>query len=350
MGRLEAELRYRILHRLPNFERHYELGAPFVLSFRDVDCRGWHQEFSERIISAAGCGRYLPVFRVSHGEFIMAVGRQKPQDPTLQERFRFIFHEARRKVGLVPRFRSGSADNSYETFAEHEMGHARAVYLESLVAIARDGLLAAALHLTRGFVEYIPKYLRWLELNGVLLHQANYMPFYSVYALLCGPEHTPLLKGRRVLVITSFSPGKQKAVEERLASIGAASIQCYPVSPTKAMFETVDLSKVKGPVDVVLVGAGVGAARILAQMRPLGAVTIDAGFGIDALAFPEKRWRRPFCVPDAEFEEESVEFVGRQEIHMLKRMNAEQGRTSPSLERIEAMLSARRKARGRERR
>ena len=271
----------------------------------------------------------------------MAVGYQAPTHSSWMNYLRFRFAKSGRLVGLLPAFYSGSADNTHELFGRSEMTAARATYLESLRAVARDGILAAALHLTPGYAEYLPKYLRWLDDNHVVLRPENYLPFYSIYALLCGPDSVELVRGRRVLVVTSWTPEKKMAVEWALGTLGARSVQCYPVSPNRAMFDEVQLSSVVRPVDVVLIGAGVGAVRILEQVRPLEAVAIDAGFAIDALAFPEKRWNRPFCVPDSEFDEEKIRFLGRRDIAMLRRLNAEQGRVSPALDRVERILQSR---------
>ena len=44
------------------------------------------------------------------------------------------------------------------------------------------------------------------------------------------------------------------------------------------------------------------------QLKPLNTVVIDGGFVIDALAKPEARWRRAFCIPDDEFDRSRVKF------------------------------------------
>lgn len=331
-------LTHRVVHRLPHFERHYELGAPYILSFRDLDCRVWHEEFSSRIFAAVGCGQHLPVYRMSHGEFIMAVGYQLPPGTSFRSRLIHRYVQLQRRLGLLPVFFSGSSDNSYEVFSANEIARARAIYTAGLRNIAQEGILAAAFNENPGYIEYLPKYLSWLEQKQVPLHAGNYVPFYSVYALLLGPEGKSLLRGRHVLVVTSFTAEKERRLKMELNVLGVASVQLYPVSACKAMFDKLDLSSIRHPVDIALIGAGVGAASILEQLKPIRAVAIDAGFAIDAMAFPEKRWNRPFCVSDETFVSERVKFLEVEDIARLRILNAAQGRNSALLDEIELRI------------
>lgn len=332
MTSLQSQLRHRVVHRLPHFERHYELGAPYILSFRDIDCRDWHAKFANRIIAAVGTRQHLPVYRISHGEFIMAVGYQAPVGASLRSRLVHHFVQCKRWIGLAPSFYSGSQDNSYETFTKGEISRARAIYVSGLRNIANEGILAIAFNENRGFIEYIPKYLRWLERQQICLNADNYMPFYSIYALLLGPESEQILRGRHVLVITSFTPEKQAHLQRELQARGVKSVQCYAVSPTRAMFDIIDLERIRQPVDVVLIGAGVGAASIIEQIKALDAVAIDSGFAIDVIAYREKRWNRPFCVADSEFDLRKITFLEPSDVEMLAALNAAQGKKSELLE------------------
>lgn len=332
MTPLLSQLRHRVVHRLPHFERLYELGAPYILSFRNIDCRDWHAQFANRIIAAVGTRQHLPVYRISHGEFIMAIGYQVPVGASLRSRLIHHYVQLHRFLGLQPAFYSGSNDNSYETFDRHEVARARELYVRCLRNIAREGILAIAFNENRGYIEFITKYLRWLDRREIALNADNYMPFYSIYALLLGPESERILRGRHVLVITSFTPEKQAHLERELQARGVKSVQCYAVSPTRAMFDVIDLERIRQPVDVVLIGAGVGAASVIEQIKALGAVAIDSGFAIDVIAYPERRWNRPFCVPDSEFDLRKIKFLGTSDVEMLAGLNAAQGKQSTLLE------------------
>ena len=74
------------------------------------------------------------------------------------------------------------------------------------------------------------------------------------------------------------------------------------------MFVQIDLSKIQRPVDLVLVGAGVGSVNILAQLATLNTACLDVGFALTTLENPDLRWNRPFCVPDDEFDLQKINF------------------------------------------
>ena len=57
---------------------------------------------------------------------------------------------------------------------------------------------------------------------------------------------------------------------------------------------------------------------MLRQLEPLGVPALDVGFALDIMAQPELRWRRPFCVPDAEFDPERVEFLSPEKKALLR--------------------------------
>lgn len=340
---LEQRLIHRVRHRLPDFERLYELGAPDILAFEPEDCRDWHRRFVDRIFDALDHDVYLPVFRISHGEFIMAVGYRVPPQVGLRSRLGHIYATVMRQIGRQPIFYSGSSDNSYETFTKAELSRAQQIYQNCLRGIAKDGLLAIAFNENSGYIQYIKSYMRWLDCQGISVHRDNYFPFYSVYALFFGADSLRLFNGRNILVITSLTPDKKLRIDQNLQRRGVASVQYYPVSSTKAMFDHVDLSSIRSPIDLVLIGAGVGASAILEQVKPLKAVSIDSGFALDALAFPEKRWNRPFCIQDTEFDPHMVNFLDVPDIEMHRAINEQRGENSALLDTIEKIVRSKKK-------
>ncbi len=313
---LRDQLKPQVEQRFPGFEEHYKLAHSRYYAFSAVDCRRWYSAWEERVLAAAGGGAHLPVFRASHGEFIMALGYQRTRRKRAEGLARYLrrsagfaLWELRRRLSLSPPFRSGSGDNSFEVFTAEELPVAREVYTRCMRAISHEGILALALHDNPGYAEYFPAYFDWLDRNKIRVTPENYVPFYSVYVLLNGPGRRPLFAGRRVLIITSMDEDKRARLQGALGALGARAVQCYGVSPQKAMFDVIDLQRVEGAPEVILVGAGVGAASVLDQVRPLRALAIDAGFAIDALAYPDLRWNRPFCIPDEEWDPERIRFL-----------------------------------------
>lgn len=308
--------------RYPEFEKHRLAfgdrvslrGTANLYFFHPVDCREWHDRMVEKIL-AREPGRHFPVFRMSHGEFMLALGYRYPRHDGTSAPWCdaiTLYHRLRRWVGLEPAFRSGSHLNSYEEFTKREMAAAERSYVANLVSISREGILAAAFYDNPGYSEYFPDFFDWMDRRGIVLDVDNYMPFYSVYALLAGSRLRDVVAGRHVLVATSFRDDKQERLVDAFTRLGARGVQCYATHPSKAIFDRIDLSRVRSGVDVAFVGAGVGAAAVIEQLRPLGALCIDAGFCLDMLAYPDLRWERPYCAPDAMFDLSKVRFLGRE--------------------------------------
>jgi hypothetical protein len=308
-----------VVQRYPEFEKHYELsqatpphlGTANAFSFHPTDCREWHDRMIEKIL-AVPPGRHFPVFRMSHGEFMIALGYRYPRVAGKTKLWCdaiTLYHRLRRAIGLEPAFRSGSHLNTFEEFSRQQLASAEKSFIENLVAISREGMLAPAFYDNPGYSEYFPDFFDWMDRRGVALTTENYLPFYSVYAFLAGSRLRDLVGGRRVLIVTSFREGKAERLTEALTALGATRVQCYPVHPSRALFDRIDLSTVESGTDLVFVGAGIGAAVVIGQLRPLGAVCIDAGFCLDMLAYPEMRFERPFCAPDPIFDLAKMKFL-----------------------------------------
>jgi len=76
------------------------------------------------------------------------------------------------------------------------------------------------------------------------------------------------------------------------------------------MFDTVDIAALKGSIDVALVGAGVGAANILDQLKPLQTLCIDAGYVLDCYAEPSRKGSRVFTLSDEDLGHYPVRYGG----------------------------------------
>jgi hypothetical protein len=301
---------FPIKHYYANFLKHHEIFPDSkVLSLSHTDCGEWYDAFLVRIRDALNTGKYLPVYRVSHGEFIMALGYRLPPEATFAERFSFYWFFIQRRLRLKPEFYSGSTDNSYEKFSSKQLLLAKQTYLRAVRDVSENGILAISFYLHRGFMSYIKPYRQWLDQNSVVLNADNYFSFYMVYVLLCGPDLQKLITGRNVLVVTSFNESKRSGLERAFTEMGINTVHYYSVSPNRAIFDRLDKSTIPFRPDIVLVAAGVGTAGIILQLKSYDCVIIDCGFALDALAFPEKRWNRPYCVDDSAFDFERINFL-----------------------------------------
>jgi microcompartment protein CcmK/EutM len=300
---LYEQLSHLVDLRISGFEESVPPGAFLQASFTDRSAQGWFDELTDRCRSAIG-KTYLPVFRLSDGEFYFSVGYRIPRpEPGSHAVLHYLRHAVSYvKYGKHRRFWSGTPDYGYETYAGREWTALREKYIVCLREIAAEGLLAAAIVRTPN--HYSERYHRpicgWFERHQIPLTPANYYPFHFVYALLNGPRRSHILQGRRVLVVTSLTPEKQRAIACGLEAAGAGSAQFLTISRSKAMADRISLSGLVRPIDVALVGGGVGAANVLVQLRPLGTLCIDAGYCLDLLADPALAGRREFTRPDQE--------------------------------------------------
>ena len=67
------------------------------------------------------------------------------------------------------------------------------------------------------------------------------------------------------------------------------------------MTERIELRPEHSGADLVLIGAGVGAANILSQVQPLQTLCIDAGYVLECYQNPAFKGKRVFTKPDEDF-------------------------------------------------
>lgn len=288
---------------IPGFERAVPQGMVRQHMFGTDDTRALYERFRTDVLRAVG-HHYLPVCRLSDGEFYFALGYRPPPAPPGANA---IIHYLRKqagawRVGRRPwRFKSGAPKYGWEEFAWREWRAMRREFASYLAKIAAAGIVAVNFTRTNPpFAEqYIEPFCDWLDHQQISIHEGNYVPFYFVYALLNGPDAGALLGARNVLVVSSFDHVKKRAVVERLKDLGARSVQFLDVSRQKAIADCIDPSELRHEFDVALVAAGVGAGKMLWQLRNSKAVCLDAGFCLEIMADDSRRSNRVFCVPDS---------------------------------------------------
>lgn len=321
---LRDRLRPRVALHYPGFDRVREISDVLddrvrAYAFGEMDCRGWYRRFAGDVFAAADAHRYLPVYRMGDGEFSFALGSVEEMLPLHRLRPRQAAKRAWKwATGRLGEHRSGLAGYGWEVYSPAERRALLDRYAADVAFVARHGYLALALDESPLYARFLPYVLDWFDARGIHLHTGNYQHVFAVYALLHGPDRDRLLRGRRILVVNHGDEARRAAVSDALLRAGAAGVQWMGISRSKAMLERLDLERVEQPVDLVLVGAGVGAATIVAQLEPLRAPSLDVGFALDVLASPDLRWTRPFCVSDAEMELERVAFLRPADLRRLR--------------------------------
>jgi len=204
-------------------------------------------------------------------------------------------------------FSAGGKGYISAQYQASELKFLRNQYAEQLKQIAQQGILA--IHFTDRInspqkkqfqQQYFLPISRWFNKHNIQLNEKNYYPFYFVYALLTGPYRHKIYKNRHILVITSYDKNKHEATTKGLINEGVKSVQFINLSKGRSMYDKINLSSIKKPIDIVLVGAGIGASNILCQLESLNTVTIDAGYIIECLTNPGRKKQRTFCWPDNE--------------------------------------------------
>jgi hypothetical protein len=307
--------------------------SDFVLAPDAIDCRDWFAAFAARVIDAVEGRRYLPVCRMSDGEFLLLFGPQPPSPRyplgrRLYEQARYLRSAWRyRRRGLQAFTARGVSSGD---LSAAEIRAVRPAMAAGFAEVARRGVLG--LHLSYGDVphaeQFFPSLAGWLAAAGITLTPFNYVPFYFVYALLRGPTFAELIGGRRVLVVHSAVDGKRRAITAALQTAGASGVEWMRISPSRAFDERLDLGAVHAQPDLVLLGAGVGKGLLFGQLEPLGVPCLDAGFAFEVWADPDKQWDRPYMTPDTDFDPARVRFLPPEKralLHAARRHHEERG-------------------------
>lgn len=296
-------LPYNIDLIIPGFEKAYPSGVFKCASLLPIRSDVWYEEFKRTLESAIGT-TYLPICRLSDGEFIFCIGKSilpaRARTQSIKDYGIVVmkFYLARLLKGeFRKRYRGSSGLYTLEEWVEM-----RKIYAQMLGEIGTKGILA--LHLSyrdnQFHQQYFMSIMEWLRSNNIILTKRNYYPFYFVYALLSGPDRAAILGRERILLVTHCDSDKAARIEKSLKGEGAKDVQFLQISQDHSMRDKIDLSKVRLPIDVVLVGAGVGKPNILLQLEETNTLCIDAGFIIECMAYPELRRSRTFCWADSE--------------------------------------------------
>jgi hypothetical protein len=320
-------LPYRILpHSIPLQVPGFRMQArptDRVLAPEACDSESWFNAFADRVAAAVG-RRFLPVCRMSDGEFFFLFGRQPPSlrlPPAL--RFRRRIRQTLGSLrGAMRGFHASTASNvSSGDFSSAEWRRHRPLLAKDYLSILASGVLG--IHLSYGETpfqeQYFPAIARWLVQAGRKLTLDNYVPFYFVYALLRGPRIRAMVDSRRLLVVHSAAGAKRDAITQSLTTLGAQSVSWLTISPTRSFADTLDLASVTNAPDICFVGAGIGKASILRQLEPLGVPCIDAGYVFEVWANADRQWDRPYMTPDEEFDADRVRFLSADQRAVLGR-------------------------------
>lgn len=304
MGQRPFPREYRILPCsvelcVPGFESVRPVSR--TLAPEDADVAEWFDRFRARLVDAASENKWLPVCRMSDGEFDALWGgprrpsRRHPPARRILMWIRNLASWLMRNGGVSAATLPGVSSGSY---SGREIRLIRERLSKQFAQIGREGILA--LHLSYGpdpFVEsFFPQIADWLAREGLRLTMDNYVPFYFVYAVLA--RHLgELLGGRNVGVVHGAIGEKRARITRQLLEAGASDVTWQAISIDSSAFDSVAVAEFSG-CDVILVGAGIGKANIFSQLATFEGPCVDAGFMFEVWNDPGLARARIFCLPD----------------------------------------------------
>lgn len=296
-------LPFQLVFWIPEFTNYYYVGSG-VQSPENIEMDDWYDLVTRRIINCLG-KEYLPICRLSDGEFNFLFGDQPPSkryskikkiEIYLRRIYKFIKKGKNFTANTLPGISSGN-------YTKKEVEKYRDLIFPKLLKnIAERGILA--IHLSYGNKpfqeEYFPSLAKFMGKENIKLNTMNYIPFYFVYALLRGEPRKQILMGRKILVVHSATGDKRKCIEKSLMNEEqVADISWLTISSSKSMLDILDLSMfINQNLDIVLLGAGIGKINLFNQLSILNIPVLDAGFVFEVWADPANAAKRVFMIQD----------------------------------------------------
>ncbi len=237
--------------------------------------------FRKRVIEAMG-NSFLPVYRMADGEFNYCLMNFS------------LIKEIKRFLTRKKNYISTCWDENYSFY--RTILHRRS-FIHKLKQLSKNGLIA--LHFLEeendtGYSKYISPMLRWFFKHQIVLNDNNFTSFYFIYAIFSDTRRSEILEGKNLLVITSNISSRFDAIKKHLEAENVKSVQFIEIAADNSMSARIDLREIKEPVDLVVVGGGIGSINILDQLRSLSTVCIDAGIILNIMADQTQKLSRMF--------------------------------------------------------
>jgi len=259
--------------------------------FNDVSAIELFDEFAKEVISAIG-KTYYPVYRMADGELHFLFGfRINWRNMPVRNIFRYV------KYGLLGLPRKTSWAESYPARRRAEL---RQLLSNCVFKIAQNGKLAVywnenGLH---AFTEYNRVMERSFARIAVKLCHENYVPFHFCQALLVKHARS-LLHNKKVLIVSGMPENEFSALQNNLLDFGSAHVELLKCSKTSALMADYTSYALNVMPELVLVAAGIGAAKVLADLEYLNCPILDIGSFIHLMSGTAEEchagfFKRPF--------------------------------------------------------
>ena len=314
----------RIKLNYPEFQCHNKLsealGWSLAYSFDDIDGISWYKNFVQEIFNARDNKKYLPIYRMGDGEYSFLLQNNILElIPYSKLNWKQKILKFKLQLKKQKGHTSGLNRDGIEQYSEDEVTNLYSSFIEDLKFISEKGILALGFDTGNFYGKYVPYVINAFIKNKIFLNSKNYYHVYHVYALFSSSDGYKMLNNQNILIITSLNDEKKSCFNKELTNLGVKRIDYYPISATKAMKEKLDLSKIAGDVDIILVGAGVGSVNIISQLHELHVPCIDVGAILGNYINPARKLERPFMVIDKDFDLSKIKFLSDRQKKIIER-------------------------------
>jgi hypothetical protein len=262
-------------------------------SFFETTCEGWFEDFSNSVISSIG-NNYYPVYRIADGELRFLFGpkinwKNKPLSSILS----YL------KYGVFKYPWKTSWGEKYNT---QDLSDLRSLLKKNISEIAETGKLALYWNENglNAFTEYNHSMISLFKSIGISLTSENYIPFHFGQALIA-KKYDFLFKHLNVLFICSILEEEYLNLRNNIKQMGAKSVSLFKCSSTSSLKEDFTNLSLDVAPDIILVAAGIGAAKVLVDLRNLNCPVIDIGSYIHVLSGKHKNAHAGFFVSPESF-------------------------------------------------
>ena len=296
------------------FRKHYIiseiLGANLAYYYEGISCELWYSNFIKTVTYALQHKKYLPIYRMGDGEYNFLLGKDS-LDLTdyaklnKKEKIRKFV----RKISKTTVHKSGVLKDGIEKYSKEEIQKNHKKYVDDLTFISKKGILACGLDNGDLYGRYSPRVIEFFDKNKIELHKDNYVHVYHIYAFFSSPIGLQIMKNKNILIINSQLNERKNKYLKALEKKEIKNIYFYEISAQKSMLEVIDKNKIPKDLDLILIGAGIGAANIIRQLEFTNIPCIDVGAVLTNYLDPSRKNERPFMTTDDEFDIKKITFL-----------------------------------------
>lgn len=247
-----------------------------AFSFFETGCKEWFNRFADEVTASLG-KKYFPVYRMADGEMRFLFGykinwHNKP--------FRSILKYLKYEV-----LRSSWKTSWGETYDAAKQNELRGILKKCIAQIAAQGRIALYWNENglNAFTEYNTSIPSLFKNGGIPLNERNYIPFHFVQALVARRADA-LFHGRNILIVSGMGQEEFANLQKELSVFSPAGIEFFQCSATASLAAEYDQVKTAVKPDIVLVAAGIGAAKVVSQLSHLQCPVLDIGSYIHVLS------------------------------------------------------------------